>query len=477
LPAKNVENTKIGNSNVPVTQKKLDNKYNKSKLKKKIISLWFKKGVIIKMKIKQLIYLFTTLLSILAISFIVSAAEATDDITTITLVSVDSSGVQGNSYSSMPSISADGRYVAFESNASNLVDGDTNTFIDIFVHDLQTNLTTRLSVNTSGVEGNGNSFSSSISNDGRFVAFESNASNLVDGDTNTFTDVFLRDMQTNLTTRLSVNSSGVEGNGASKYPSMSGDGRYVVFYSQATNLDNFGMGGVFLHDTISHTTKLISIINEGTSLNGMSPSISEDGQYITFFSPTVSYKGEIYLYNRISNSNTPVAPVDFKQANDHYRRCQPKFSKNGQYIVYISLNNGIYDIYVYDRIKDTNERIPVTLDSYDYTGGMVPYISGDGRFVTFRSSSSNVVSGDTNENSDVFVYDFQNNRSTLVSVNSSGIQGNSGSTNPTISSDGRFVAFESYATNLVNGDSNGEKDIFVTPLVKTEKVFLPLVIR
>ncbi|MGB7892104.1 MAG: hypothetical protein WCF82_09425 [Microcoleus sp.] len=155
---------------------------------------------------------------------------------TITRVSVDSAGNQGNSFSLFPSISADGRFVAFESNSTNLVPGDTNNTSDIFVRDTLTNTTTRVSVDSAGNQANGYFFSPSISADGRFVAFLSDASNIVPGDTNNQTDIFVRDLLTNTITRAFVDSPGNQGNNFSNYPSISANGQKVAFSSLAANL-------------------------------------------------------------------------------------------------------------------------------------------------------------------------------------------------------------------------------------------------
>ena len=153
-----------------------------------------------------------------------------DDITPTTRrVSVATDGTQGNSLSESPSISADGRYVAFDSSASNLVSGDTNRTSDIFVKDLQTGTTQRISVASDGTQGNNYSENPSISADGRYVAFESYSSNLVSGDTNNRSDIFVKDLQTGTTKRISVASDGTQGNGNSYRPSISADGRYVAF--------------------------------------------------------------------------------------------------------------------------------------------------------------------------------------------------------------------------------------------------------
>ncbi len=202
-------------------------------------------------------------------------------------VSADSSGVDGNGGSYEPSISGDGRFVAFWSPATNLVPGDTNSKEDVFVHDRQSGTTTRVSVDSLGVQGNGASLFPSISGDGRFVAFQSRATNLVPGDTNGWSDVFVHDRQTGTTTRVSVDSSGVQGNLDSSFPSISGDGRFVAFYSFANNLvsgDTNGRADVLVHDRQSGTTTRVSIDSSGIQGKSLSehPSISGDGRFVAF---------------------------------------------------------------------------------------------------------------------------------------------------------------------------------------------------
>ncbi len=151
-------------------------------------------------------------------------------------VSISSAGQQGNGSSFYPSISADGRYVAFYSDATNLVAGETNVKYDVFVYDRKTHKTRRVSVSSGGQEGNGNSLAPSISADGRYVAFHSYASNLVAGDSNNIVDVFVYDRRKHKTRRVSVSSGGQQGNSFSLDPSISADGRYVAFHSYASNL-------------------------------------------------------------------------------------------------------------------------------------------------------------------------------------------------------------------------------------------------
>ena len=181
-----------------------------------------------------------------------------------TRVSVDSSGLESNGSSRNAAISSDGRFITFMSGASNLISGDTNAADDIFVHDRQTGQTARVSVDSSGNETNEGSYSPAISSDGRFVAFSSYATNLVSGDTNGLIDIFVHDRQTGQTTRVSVDSSGFEANGESaEHPvEISGDGRFVAFSSDATNLvngDTNGVTDVFVHDRQTGQTARVSV--------------------------------------------------------------------------------------------------------------------------------------------------------------------------------------------------------------------------
>ena len=206
-------------------------------------------------------------------------------------VSVDSAGNQGNGASAFPSISPDGRFVAFRSDASNLVPGDTNGIGDVFVHDRQTGATQRVSVSSSGTQAAGlNSAGASISADGRLVAFASGASNLVSGDSNNARDIFVHDRQTGATTRVSVSSSGVQANANSFFPSLSADGRLVSFYGSSNNLvpgDTNGKSDVFLHDRQTGTTLLVSVDsagNQGNQSSSGASSISADGRSVAFSS-------------------------------------------------------------------------------------------------------------------------------------------------------------------------------------------------
>jgi Tol biopolymer transport system component len=204
-------------------------------------------------------------------------------------VSVDSSGAQGHGDSGYfrSSISADGRYVAFASDAPDLVPGDTNGSRDVFVRDRLNGTTERVSTDAGGVQGNADSHDPGLSADGRFVTFESLASNLVPGDSNAVSDIFVRDRLTGTTERVSVDSSGVQGNLASFAPSISADGRLVAFASAASNLvanDTNARGDVFVRDRLLGTTQRVSVSSAGAQASGASdePAISADGRFVSF---------------------------------------------------------------------------------------------------------------------------------------------------------------------------------------------------
>ena len=269
-------------------------------------------------------------------------------------------------------ISADGRYVAFSSRATNLVPGDTNNAWDVFVKDLQTGTIIRASTTENGTQANRESGNPSISTDGRYVVFTSGASNLVPEDTNITSDVFLKDLQTGAVFRANTAANGSQAYSymPNNRPSVSADGRYVAFESMATNLvpgDTNRAFDIFVKDLQAGT-----IIRANTAANGTETNI-------------------------------------------------------------------------WDMSRE-------------------PSISADGRYVVFTNGAANLVSGDTNGITDVFVKNLQTGAIRRANTTASGGQGNDDAGNPTISADGRYVAFRSYATNLVAGDTNSQQDIFVKDL-------------
>jgi Tol biopolymer transport system component len=206
---------------------------------------------------------------------------------TTTLVSKSSAGVISNGNSFSPFISADGRYVAFQSDGTSLVSGDINGQPDIFVRDRQTGTTTLVSKSSAGVQADVFSYGPSLSADGRYVVFFSGATNLVPGDTNNVYDVFVRDRQTGTTYRVSLSSAGAQGASDSSYPSISPDGRYVAFESLSSTLvtgDTNAKSDIFVRDRNTGTTTLVSKSSAGLQGNDDSggSSISSGGRYVTF---------------------------------------------------------------------------------------------------------------------------------------------------------------------------------------------------
>ncbi|MGD9519826.1 MAG: TolB family protein, partial [Armatimonadota bacterium] len=295
----------------------------------------------------------------------------------------------------------------------------------IFVHDRLTGETTRVSVSTGGGQAKKASHFPSISADGRCVAFESYASNLVPGDTNGSEDIFVHDRLTGETTRVSVSTGGGGANGPSGWPSISAEGRYVAFigFGWADNLvpgDTNDTNDIFVHDRLTGQTTRVSVATGGGQANDWSegPSISADGRYVAFHS-----------------SADNLVPGD---------------------------TNGHEDIFVHDRLTGETTRVSVaTGGGQANQGSWEPSISADGRYVAFHNLASNLVPGDTNGSEDVFVHDRVTGQTTRVSVSTGGGQANGESGKPSISADGRYVAFESLASNLVPGDTNGVEDIFV----------------
>ncbi|HWC12969.1 MAG TPA: hypothetical protein VG929_00045, partial [Actinomycetota bacterium] len=364
------------------------------------------------------------------------------------LVSVAPDGASGAGFSTGGLLSADGRYVAFQSDARGLVPEKTTGTTDVFVRDLQTQTTKRVSVSSQGTSPNSSSHAAGISGDGRYVLFTSFASNLVPDDTNAATDTFLHDTITGATSRVSVAADGTQANRASQNSAISSDGRYVAFASRATNLidgETSDRLHIFVKDLVSGTVELASRSTAGVEGNGTSffPALSSDGRFIAFHSD--------------SNNLVP---------ND---------------------TNGRDDVFVFDRESGTTERV-----SLSWNGGEAnnssnrASISADGRFVAFASHATNLVPNGATANIfpfDIYVRDRQRRTTELISASSAGEVGNHGSETPRISPDGRYVVFTSIASNLVRGDNNCPptitnlarcKDVFVhdRQLVRTERVSL-----
>jgi Tol biopolymer transport system component len=398
-----------------------------------------------------------------------------------TRISVATGGGQANGNSVAPAISGDGRYVAFYSTATNLVSGDTNRARDVFVRDLQTGATTRVSVASDGAQANSDSFAPAISRDGRYVVFSSSASNLVAGDTNNANDIFLRDRVANTTTRISVGVGGAQPNSGSYAPAISADGNVVAYESDATNLitgDTNGVRDVFVYDRTAGTTTRVSVSSTGAE--GDAPSqqaaLNADGSVVAFSSfadnlipVDENFTADIFVYQRQTGTTTRVSVYNggFEADGNSFH---PTLSADGRLVAFESDSFNLawndpdegFDIYVYDRQADV-----IASASVDDAGNMGddtstwPSMTPDGRYVAYATDATDIVPGDLNGARDIVLYDRLSGAANRLSLGNSGAEADSDSSHPSISDDGTLVAYESNASNLVPGDSNRATDIFL----------------
>ncbi len=426
---------------------------------------------------------------------------------TITRVSVDSAGNQRNAGGRFPSISADGRFVVFSSLPANT---GFNLQANIFVRDLLTNTTIPVSVDSAGNLANSrNGRPPSISADGRFVSFKSDASNLVPGNTNTGPgrDIFVRDLLTNTTNRVSVSAD--RGNGVeSRNSSISANGRFVAFDSITTiggDVRNpILQGDIFVRDLLSNTITPVSVDLAGNLAKGVFSysSISADGRFVLFgdsgtvpsdasklvAGDTNANLGGMFVRDLSTNTTTGVSLFDSVDQSSGFF---PSMSNDGRFVAFNTSNTDrANDVEVRDLPTNTTMRLPVnqisvrdlstnttTRVSVDSAGDRgnnssgPPSISADGRFVAFKSFASNLVPEDTNNQPDIFVRDLLTKTTTRISGDladrNPGFYSPDG---PSISADGKFVAFESSVSNLVPGDTNNATDVFVADTGSTPNV-------
>ena len=388
----------------------------------------------------------------------------------------------GDSESNYPSISPDGRYVVFESFATDLVEGDTNDDWDVFVYDRKSGTTTRVSVGDDGQQANSSSGLASISEDGKFVAFISWATNLGVTDTNGWGDIYVRDVAKGKTTRVSVSSAGDQSNEESLAPVISWNGRYVAFESYASNLvegDTNLSRDIFVHDRKKGKTTRVSVYEDGAQAGLLSeaPAISRSGTRVAFtsfeaFAPDDVYAFDVYVrdWKKKTTRRATRSAGDVEGEFEADSKA-PVLSASGRVVAFWSFadlapdDTGVgatQDVYVRDAKKGVTERASVGPGGVEADGiSYHPAVSGDGRYVAFASDATNLVPGDTNGHPDVFVYDRETGVVERVSVAADGAQATWISLEPSLSHDGRYVAFRSIAGNLVEGDTNGKWDIFV----------------
>ena len=364
---------------------------------------------------------------VLALTLIpAQALSAPGDTELISMRYTDGLANGGSYVGSKQGVSGDGRYVVFWAHIDGLVPIVGLAPQQVYVRDRLAGTTTRVSVGSDGTSANGNSDDAAISVDGRYVTFASEGSNLVPGDTNGQRDVFIHDRSAGVTEIVSVGPGGAPANSWSGGPSLSADGRFVAFHSEATNLatgDTNPWVDVYVRDRLLGTTERISVGTNGAQANGYcwSPSISGDGRYVAF----------------------------------------------GSWASSLAADPGVVrgnNVYVRDRATGTTELVPVRSTS---TSGFQPQpsLSADSRYVAFASDAADLVPGDTNGVSDIFIYDRNTAATRRVSIANNGAEARGASTEPDISANGRYVSFDSGAPNLVFGDTNGNFDVFLRDLV------------
>jgi Tol biopolymer transport system component len=395
--------------------------------------------------------------------------------------SLSSGGRQGNGNSSTVEISGNGKLVVFESGASNLVKNDTNGVSDIFVRNIATGKTSRVSVGGSNRQANGPSHSArGISYNGRYVVFESFATNLVKGDTNGTWDVFVRDRKARKTYRMSVSSTGKQGNSASADPVVSADGRYVAFESSASNLiandANGAVTDVFVRDRKARTTKLVSLSSGGAHGNGSSsdPVISGSGRYIAFEAVASNLVAgdtngatDIFLRDMQARRTTRMS-VKSAGGQGPSGSYSAAITNDGRFVAFESFSNlagkdgnHAADVFLRDRVAGKTYRISKSSSGRVGNGySSDAAISQNGRYVAFESAATNFTPNDTNAHVDVFMRDRATGKTRCLSLTPKGHVGNAAASDPSLSDDGRVVTFEAEASNLVAGDTNGHTDAF-----------------
>jgi len=406
-------------------------------------------------------------------------------------VSVDSNGGEADRDCWPAAVSADGRFVGFLSDASNLVAGDLNGMVDVFVHDRVTGATVRVNVDSGGNEADGPSQAFALSADGRFVAFDSAATNLVAGDTNGALDVFVHDRDPDgngvfdegngVTTRVSVRTSGLEGNGDSTSAAISADGKFVAFTSHASNLvagDVNGVDDVFVHNRTTGRTMRVSVDSAGVEGNGPSgsPSLSADGRTVAFWSRADNlvandgnHRDDIFVHDRTTGT-TVRASVSSAGAEGNGTCQLPQIAADGSRVVFESLADNLVpndfnqraDVFLRDLVAGTTDIVSVsTAGVYGNGSSYDAALSADGRLVVFNSEADNLVPGDDDGLGDVFVRDLAAGTTALVSQTCWLKSASGRSVGGAISGDGSSIAFASHSAELVAGDTNGVVDAFV----------------
>lgn len=398
------------------------------------------------------------------LSFVAFAAHAFGQ--TIERVSVGPDGAEANSSSSGASLSLDGRFVAFRSDASNLVPDDTNEDGDVFVRDMQTGSVERVSLGSQGQQGNRTSYDPDISSDGRYVSFTSIASNFVKGDITFTWDVFHRDRVTGVTKCVSLDVNGSIGmpgdyGYATGFSSISADGRYVAFHSDKLNLSSsppsqYQHSHVYVRDTWLDKTQCVSVDLYGVQGEDAShePSMSASGRYVAFHSEAALVPG----WDISLSYAVYLRDLRLGKTIGVAYGIRPSISADGRFVAY---NDHPWEppylsrVFVRDMLLGTTITVGEGNARCEF-----PSISPNGRYVSYESAASNILGGDPLQWTDVFCWDRLTDVTRIVSASASGGVGDGNSYGGCALSDGR-VAFDSAAWDLVPGDTNGAQDVFL----------------
>lgn len=454
--------------------------------------------------------------------FVRNISSNTTELISVAAPGFTSETPQGMSSSQPGSVSGDGRHVAFTSLAENLVGNDSNGRFDAFVRDLQSGTNVLVSVSTNGVSGSGNSRGVIISADGRYAAFISESGDLAPNVTNSGANLYLRDLQQSTTTLVTVNTNGYGSSGNLSAFSISADGRFLAYQTTGADLsalDANQTSDIYVFDRIGMTNLLVTVSTSGNSAaygDSQNPIISRDGRFVAFESRATnlvpnsgSPKSGIYVHDLTSRTTSMLSrPTDIGSLGEG----RQVFSADGRFLCYSDQTNvvicdllsgarqsrsnrgGIGAISDNGRFIAFEKRLlvapqspvssntavlvwDVQLDSEvlaspnlsnSGTGNgrsRTPVISADGRFVVFKSAADDLVPGDNNKVNDVFVRDLLLGKTLAVSLGAAGSgTGNLLSANPVMGADGRTVVFESFASDLIAGDFNQTKDVFLLRL-------------
>ncbi|HEX9991521.1 MAG TPA: Calx-beta domain-containing protein, partial [Acidimicrobiales bacterium] len=389
--------------------------------------------------------------------------------------------------SAAPSVSDDGRFVAFASDAADLVAGDANRVRDVFVRDRVAGKTVLVSADAAGGPADGPSGQPAISGDGRYVAFASAASDLVPGDGNGVADVFLRDLAAGTTVRVSVDRSGGDADGASRDPAVDDTGRVVAFASDAGDLvrgDGNGLADVFVRDLAAGRTERVSVDVGGDDAGGASssPSLSDDGRRVEFESFAADLVPDdgghalaVFVRDRPAGRTVKASVTP---GGGQAAWSTGMLSGDGRWVVFAAVEpvapGGLGPGRLYRRDLAGDDSVALDLD---LSGGppqrssssRSPSVSDDGRFVAFATDAADLVPEDHDMVSDVVVRDAERGTTAEVSTGSGPASG------PAISGDGSVVAFVSAAGDVVPGDGNGEPDVFARPRPRPGPVPPPVV--